>query len=304
MLRDELSTPGPGTLVGCSRTASVRDAALINGAAGHALDFDDTHTLMSGHPTAPVLPAALAVAEQTGATGEAPGDGAHRRDRGRVSPRRVDGAWPLPRRMARDRHVRHDRRGRRGRSPARARCRSTDRMPWPSPPRRRPGSRRASARWPSRSTPARRRPTACSRRDSPHGGFTGNPAVLEAPTRVWRPRPVAPARMRTGWPDSTTAGPIRDTLFKYHAACYLTHASINAALSVGDDLAADEVARVEVHVAPDLLRDLQHRRARDRPGRQVQPPGDRRDGAARRRHRGHGRLQRRTHARLRSRLDA
>ena len=52
LLRDELSAPGPGTLVGSGRTASVRDAALINGAAGHTLDFDDTHTLMSGHPTA------------------------------------------------------------------------------------------------------------------------------------------------------------------------------------------------------------------------------------------------------------
>jgi 2-methylcitrate dehydratase PrpD len=40
------------------------DAALINGAASHALDFDDTHTLMSGHPSAPVVPAALALAER------------------------------------------------------------------------------------------------------------------------------------------------------------------------------------------------------------------------------------------------
>ncbi|MDR2154630.1 MAG: MmgE/PrpD family protein [Burkholderiaceae bacterium] len=38
-------------------------AALINGAAGHALDFDDVSARMHGHPSAPVLPAALAVAQ-------------------------------------------------------------------------------------------------------------------------------------------------------------------------------------------------------------------------------------------------
>ncbi|HVR28720.1 MAG TPA: MmgE/PrpD family protein, partial [Thermoanaerobaculia bacterium] len=45
-------------------------AALINGAASHALDFDDTHTTMSGHPSVPVIPAALALAEARGASGE------------------------------------------------------------------------------------------------------------------------------------------------------------------------------------------------------------------------------------------
>ena len=44
-------------------------AALINGTAGHALDYDDAHTTMGGHPTVPVLPAALAVAEEQGSTG-------------------------------------------------------------------------------------------------------------------------------------------------------------------------------------------------------------------------------------------
>jgi 2-methylcitrate dehydratase PrpD len=44
-------------------------AALINGAAGHALDFDDTHTVMGGHPTAPLLPAVLALAEELGTSG-------------------------------------------------------------------------------------------------------------------------------------------------------------------------------------------------------------------------------------------
>ncbi len=45
------------------------DVALVNGAAGHALDYDDTHLGLRGHPTAPVLPAVLALAERERSTG-------------------------------------------------------------------------------------------------------------------------------------------------------------------------------------------------------------------------------------------
>lgn len=44
-------------------------AALLNGALAHSLDFDDTHAAGSLHPGAPVIPAALAAAEATGADG-------------------------------------------------------------------------------------------------------------------------------------------------------------------------------------------------------------------------------------------
>ena len=56
-------------MIGAPARVPARTAALLNGAAGHALDFDDTHTRMSGHPTAPVLPAALALAELLDASG-------------------------------------------------------------------------------------------------------------------------------------------------------------------------------------------------------------------------------------------
>jgi 2-methylcitrate dehydratase PrpD len=46
-------------------------AALANGTAGHALDFDDTNFAMLGHPSVPVLAAALAAGELTLATGRA-----------------------------------------------------------------------------------------------------------------------------------------------------------------------------------------------------------------------------------------
>jgi 2-methylcitrate dehydratase PrpD len=47
------------------------DAALINGAAAHALDFDDMHIESAMHPSAPVAASALAVAEFEGASGQA-----------------------------------------------------------------------------------------------------------------------------------------------------------------------------------------------------------------------------------------
>jgi len=69
MLRDELAGDGPCTLIGSSAQANPHHAALINGAAGHALDYDDVSREMYGHPTAPVAPALLALAEATDATG-------------------------------------------------------------------------------------------------------------------------------------------------------------------------------------------------------------------------------------------
>ena len=52
------------TLIGLDGRGSVSQAALINGSAGHALDYDDVLKLLRGHPTAPVAPVALAFAER------------------------------------------------------------------------------------------------------------------------------------------------------------------------------------------------------------------------------------------------
>lgn len=73
ILADELGEiSGPATIIGAPtplRTTGILQAAMINGATGHALDFDDTHTGMGGHPTVPVLPAILALAEELGSSG-------------------------------------------------------------------------------------------------------------------------------------------------------------------------------------------------------------------------------------------
>jgi 2-methylcitrate dehydratase PrpD len=59
------------TIVGTPLRGSVEDAALTNGTAAHALDYDDLHQSLSGHPSVPVLPAALALAERQHLSGAA-----------------------------------------------------------------------------------------------------------------------------------------------------------------------------------------------------------------------------------------
>ncbi|MBT3307482.1 MAG: MmgE/PrpD family protein, partial [Alphaproteobacteria bacterium] len=61
---------GNSVAIGDRRGFTPAGAALINGTLAHSLDFDDTHAASSLHPSAPIVPAALAAAEMTGADGE------------------------------------------------------------------------------------------------------------------------------------------------------------------------------------------------------------------------------------------
>ena len=53
---------GPSVLIGRSERADPFTAALVNGHAGHVLDYDDVHASVRGHPTVVILPALLAIA--------------------------------------------------------------------------------------------------------------------------------------------------------------------------------------------------------------------------------------------------
>lgn len=61
---------GQATVLATNYMVAAAQAALVNGVAGHALDYDDVLRPLRGHPTAPVLPAVLALAEKTGASGQ------------------------------------------------------------------------------------------------------------------------------------------------------------------------------------------------------------------------------------------
>jgi 2-methylcitrate dehydratase PrpD len=58
------------TLFGQAVRLPAASAALINGASAHALDFDDVNLAMPGHPSVAILPALLALAEERGASGQ------------------------------------------------------------------------------------------------------------------------------------------------------------------------------------------------------------------------------------------
>lgn len=71
--------PGAATVIGAGRKVAPRFAAFANGVGIHADDYDDTQLAVATdrvyglltHPTAPALPAALAMGEWAGATGGA-----------------------------------------------------------------------------------------------------------------------------------------------------------------------------------------------------------------------------------------
>lgn len=54
---------GTATMLGHGLKAPLKEAALVNGCAGVALELDEGHRLAGGHPAVHVLPAALALAE-------------------------------------------------------------------------------------------------------------------------------------------------------------------------------------------------------------------------------------------------
>jgi len=60
---------GPCLIYGTSRRVRALDAALVNGTAAHALDYDNTAKNLGGHVSAVVVPALLAAAESHGTSG-------------------------------------------------------------------------------------------------------------------------------------------------------------------------------------------------------------------------------------------
>ena len=149
--------PGQAAIPGRGGRAPAAQAALVGGTLAHALDFDDTHLPSVLHPSASVVPAALAAGEAAGAGGRAflaavaVGDELVCRA-GMAGYDEALGQLDLLRaRPARDGDLRRARRRCRGRAAVR--------------PRRSTASRTRS-RSPPRSAPACWRPTAPAARSS------------------------------------------------------------------------------------------------------------------------------------------
>lgn len=66
-----VATGGPASVFGQTQGARPADAALVNGGLIHSLEYDDTHTASVVHGSAVLVPAALAAAQASGASGAA-----------------------------------------------------------------------------------------------------------------------------------------------------------------------------------------------------------------------------------------
>lgn len=63
------TAPGKALIFGSTRRTSALDAALINGTASHALDYDDFSSDFGGHQSVPLVAPLFALAEERGASG-------------------------------------------------------------------------------------------------------------------------------------------------------------------------------------------------------------------------------------------
>lgn len=244
---------GEAGIIGRPERATRLTAALVNGAAGHALDFDDTHTTMIGHPTGPVLPALLALGETEGASGEA------------LLAALVAGV-ELECRVGTLLGGMHYAAGFHttgtvgtfGAAAACAHLMGLDEGGWLHAL----GLAGTQAAGLKSAFGTMAKPLHAGRASSAgllsallaRGGFTAQPAILEVPQGFLATHAGAEPSVEALEP---FAGRflIRDTLFKFHAACHLTHAAMEAAgkLRERHGLDPEKIGAVEVRVAPPLL---------------------------------------------------
>ncbi len=224
---------------------------MVNGATSHALDYDDVHPLI-GHPTAAILPAALAIAEAKGRSGmdvlrafiagyETAGfvgslvmrSHYERGFHGTATLGSFGAAAAAGLLLDLDETQMAVALGLAGTQAAGLKS-MFGTMGKPFHAGRAAANGVLAARLAAR-------------------GFTANPAVLEVAQGFI-------ATQSDGDPSADAPLPrpgsmVVDTLFKYHAACYLTHSSIEAIKLLRGQLAfsGPDVASIDLHVAPGHL---------------------------------------------------
>jgi 2-methylcitrate dehydratase PrpD len=246
-LQDEGGYP-QARILGTAYSFNVRQAALANGAAGHAHDYDDVHDAMVGHPTVPVAPVVLALGEHLTKSG---------RDVLAAFCAGVDtecilGRYAGPSHYARGWHATATL-GTFGAAAAAAHLLELD-------------DRRTAIALGIAGTQAAglksQFGTMCKPLHAGHAaatgveaaqlaarGFTSRLDILETAQGFMATQSMAPSVER--FQDAlATAEFVPDICFKYHAACYLTHSAIEAVLQLkrSHNLTPEQVVAVDVHV--------------------------------------------------------
>jgi 2-methylcitrate dehydratase PrpD len=247
MLVAELAGGGAATLAGRCERAAMLDAALINGAMSHALDFDDTHTTMSGHPSVPVMPAVLALAERDDRSGAA-------FIAALIAGIEVEcrlGALMNPGHYALGFHATGTL-GTFGAAAASAHLLGLDEGQW-GHALGLAGTQAAGLKsgFGTMAKPLHAGRAAANGLLSAQlakRGFTGNPEVIET-QQGFAVTHGAPEFDAARIEELRGRFLITETLFKYHASCYLTHAAIDASLRLRAEsgLRADEIDAVEIN---------------------------------------------------------
>jgi 2-methylcitrate dehydratase PrpD len=252
ILREEVGTSGPATIVGTTQKCSATDAALVNGSAAHALDYDDCHHLV-GHPSVTVLAAALAVAEAQGTSGEA----LLRALVAGVETSAALGSIMLQTHYDAGFHATATM-GTFGAAAAAGLLLGLDEsqmvMALGLAGMQAAGlkSMFGTMGKPLQAGKAAANGVLAAR--LAQRGFTAHPDVLDTPQGFidthGRARPSSEIRLAA--PGET----IIDMLFKYHAACYMTHSAIEAvsALRAAHRLAPADITAVDLHVSPGHLK--------------------------------------------------
>lgn len=252
MLVEEIAAAGeaPCTVVGQQRRAALHDAALINGAASHALDYDDVNRRLHGHPTVCVAAAALALGELLRTTGshlltgfvagtevgcnlgEMSDEGHYEAGYHATGTMGAFGAAAAAAKLMRlnaDATARAF--GIAASQAAGLKC-NFGTMTKPLHAGKGAANGLLAARLAAR-------------------GFTANPQAIETPQGFahtqapgFRPGPIRPDRARPF--------AVEEMLFKYHAACYLTHSSLEAIREIRErhGVSLDDVESATLFIRP------------------------------------------------------
>lgn len=256
ILLDEIAEEGgnpQASLIGLDRRATIHQAALVNGSASHALDYDDVQWEMSGHPSVPVIPGLLALAEQRRASGA---DFMAAFVAGFETECRV-GLLVNPGHYAKGWHATGTL-GAFGSAAACANLLRLDQERW----QHALGIAAAQAAGLKSMFGTMCKPLHAGKAAA-NGlraatlaarGFTSNPEALETP------QGFGATQTATYQPERCLAGPangysLRSVLFKYHAACYGTHSTIEGVLRLKEDHHLDpgSVAAIRLRVPPGNL---------------------------------------------------
>ena len=237
---------GGASVVGRAERLPVADAALVNGTASHALDYDDVNEAMIGHPTVPIAAGLLALAE-------------HRHANGRDVVTAFVAGYETQCRVGRAIGVSHYQRGFHatgtigtfGAAAACARLLELDAagtsvaLALAAAQAAGLKSMFGTMTKPLHAGKASANGLTAARLAA--GGFTAASAAIEAEQGFAETHTDSfdPAR---GLADPRQGWHIRDNLFKYHAACFQTHSSIEGLRRLRDShcFGVEDVAEVIV----------------------------------------------------------